>query len=87
MGLSMGLVFLFVRTAFPKFSPLQRLPGSIAYRDAEIYNLQVRLIDEMSGEFQFLVMRTEFYGDNVTWRSPVVTMIAVWQLVLIQLQH
>ena len=41
MGLSLGLVFLFVRTAFPKFAPLQRMPGSIAYRDAEIYNLQV----------------------------------------------
>ncbi len=41
MGLSLGLVFLFVRTAFPKFAPLQRMPGSIAYRDAEIYKLQV----------------------------------------------
>ena len=41
LGLGLGLVFLFVRTAFPKFAPLQRLPGSVAYRDAEIYNLQV----------------------------------------------
>ena len=48
MGLSLGLVFLFVRTAFPKFAPLQRLPGSIAYRDAEIYNLQVQSGDLFS---------------------------------------
>ena len=40
MGLSLGLVFLFVRTAFPKFASLQQLPGSVAYRDAELYNLQ-----------------------------------------------
>ena len=49
MGLSLGLVFLFVRTAFPKFAPLQRMPGSIAYRDAEIYSLQVRLGDSSVG--------------------------------------
>lgn len=42
LGLSLGLVFLFVRTAFPKFAPLQRMPGCIAYRDAEIYNLEVQ---------------------------------------------
>ena len=44
MGLSLGLVFLFVRTAFPKFAALQQLPGSVAYRDAELYNLQASLL-------------------------------------------
>lgn len=45
LGLSLGLVFLFVRTAFPKLAPLRRLPGSVAYRDASIYDLQVRPSD------------------------------------------
>ena len=44
LGIGLGLVLLFARTAFAKSSVLARLPGSCAYRDAELYSLQARAV-------------------------------------------
>ena len=41
LGVSLGLLFLFVRTAFPVLKPLAQLPDSYEYRDIEMYDLQV----------------------------------------------
>lgn len=41
LGIALGLLFLFVRTAFPRMHILHRLPGSTFFRDAAMYRLQV----------------------------------------------
>ncbi|EIE27094.1 sulfate permease [Coccomyxa subellipsoidea C-169] len=40
LGIALGLLFLFVRTAFPRIHVLRRLPGSTFFRDAGMYRLQ-----------------------------------------------
>lgn len=41
LGIALGLLFLFVRTAFPRIHILRRLPGTSFFRDADMYRLQV----------------------------------------------
>lgn len=51
IGIALGLLFLFVRTAFPRIHILRRLSGTSFFRDADMYRLQVsmQLIQEFHG--------------------------------------
>lgn len=42
LGVSLGLLFLFIRLAFPRIGRLRAIPGTDTYRDASLYNLQAR---------------------------------------------
>ena len=77
LGLGLGLVFLFVRTAFPKFAPLQRLPGSVAYRDAEIYNLQVERPRQLRRSLQHAAVSMSFQW-VLSFRSLSQGVLALW---------
>jgi MFS superfamily sulfate permease-like transporter len=41
LGVSLGLLFMFCRVAFPRIAHMRPLPGTAAYRDAGLYGLQV----------------------------------------------
>ncbi len=43
LGVSLGLLFLFFRVAFPRIGRLRPVSGTDAYRDATLYGLQAYL--------------------------------------------